>query len=108
MTDDNRYERIITSIAGVAAMKVSGVASLSSVSGMAGKKSQKRQPKSVLVTIVGKDIVSIDIYVNAFSGVSVPDLAYDIQQCVCSEVESATKFKVKAVNINVAGIIFNQ
>ena len=107
MIDDKRYEDIIASIAGVAAFKVSGVASLSSVAGMAGK-SKKRHPKSVLVTIGAKDTVTIDIFVNAFSGVSVPDLAYDIQQIVCGEVESATKFKVKAVNVNVAGIVFNQ
>ena len=107
MIDDKRYEDIIASIAGVAAFKVSGVASLSGVAGMRGK-SQKRQPKSVLVTIGEKDLVTIDVFVNAFSGVSVPDLAYDIQQSICTEVESATKFKVKAVNVNVAGIVFNQ
>ena len=107
MIDDSRYVDIIASIAGVAALKVNGVASLSSVAGMRGK-SQRRQPKSITVTIGEGDFVSIEVYVNAFSGVSVPDLAYDIQQTVFTEVESATKFKVKAVNVNVAGIVFNQ
>ena len=107
MIDDKRYEDIIASIAGVAAFKVSGVASLSSVAGMRGK-SQKRDPKSVLVTLNEDQTASIDVYVNAFSGVSIPDLAYDIQESIVKEVESATKFKVKAVNVNVAGIVFNQ
>ena len=107
MIDDTRYEDIIASIAGVAAFKVNGVASLSSVAGMRGK-TQRRQPKSVSVTISDGDLVTIDVYVNAFSGISVPDLAYDIQQTICTEVENATKFKVKAVNVNVAGVVFNQ
>ena len=107
MIDDTRYEDIIASIAGVAAFKVEGVASLSGVAGNRGKK-QKREKKSVQVFILGEDSVRIDVYVNAFSGVSVPDLAYDIQESVCKEVESATKFKVKSVNVNVAGIVFNQ
>ncbi len=107
MIDDTRYEDIIASIAGVAAFKVEGVASLSGVAGMRGKK-QKREKKSVQVFILGENSVRIDVYVNAFSGVSVPDLAYDIQESVCREVESATKFKVKSVNVNVAGIVFNQ
>jgi len=107
MIDDKRYEDIIASIAGVAAFKVEGVASLSSVAGMQGKK-QKRQPKSVQVFLFENYTVRIDVYVNAFSGVSVPDLAYDIQESVAKEVENATRFKVKAVNVNVAGIVFNQ
>lgn len=107
MIDDRRYEDIIASIAGVAAFKVNGVASLSSVAGMHGKV-RRRQPKSVLVTMGENHTVQIDVYVNAFSGVSVPDLAYDIQESICKEVESATKFKVKSVNVNVAGIVFNQ
>ena len=107
MIDDTRYEDIIASIAAVAAFKVAGVASLSSVAGMRGK-SQRRHPKSVVVAISEGDQVTIDVFVNAFSGVSIPDLAYDLQQTVCTEVEKATKFKVKAVNVNVAGIVFNQ
>lgn len=107
MIDDKRYEDIIASIAAVAAFKVEGVASLSGVAGMKGKV-QKKQPKSVVVTISDDDSVVIDVYVNAFSGVSVPDLAYDLQETIISEVEKATKYKVKAVNVNVAGVVFNQ
>ena len=105
--DDTRYEDIIASIAGVAAFKVEGVASLSGVAGMRGK-IQRREKKSVQVFSLSEDSVRIDVYVNAFSGVSVPDLAYDIQESVCKEVEKATKFKVKSINVNVAGIVFNQ
>lgn len=105
MIDDSRYEDIIASIAGVAAFKVEGVASLSSVAGMQGK-SQKRTPKSVQVFLVGENLVTIDVYINAFYGVNVPDLAYDIQQSVCREVENATSYKIKAVNVNVAGVVF--
>ncbi len=107
MIDDNRYEDIIASIAAVAAFKVNGVASLSGVAGMEGK-AQKKQPKSVIVTMLPGDKVVIDVYVNAFSGVTVPDLAYDLQERIAAEVEKSTKYKVKAVNVNVAGVVFNQ
>ena len=107
MIENTKYEEIIASIAGVAAFKVNGVASLSSVAGMRGK-TRRRQPKSIIVTLSDNNVAVIDVYVNAFSGVSVPDLAYDIQQTVTKEVESATKYTVKAVNVNVAGIVFNQ
>ncbi|HAE88604.1 MAG TPA: hypothetical protein DCG79_01885 [Clostridiales bacterium] len=107
MIDDNRYEDIIASIAAVAAFKVNGVASLSGVAGMEGK-AQKKQPKSVIVTMLPGDRVVIDVYVNAFSGVTVPDLAYDLQERIAAEVEKSTKYKVKAVNVNVAGVVFNQ
>lgn len=104
MIDDSRYEDIIMSVAGVAAYKISGVASLSAV---AGRKSRRRAPKSVQVS-VRNNIAYIDIYLNAFSGVSVPDLAYDVQLAVKTEVERVTKYRVKAVNINVMGIVVNQ
>ena len=106
MIDDQRYEEIIASIAAVAAFKVEGVASLSGIAGMKGK-TQRKQPKSVIVTM-DEDRVTIDIYLNAFSGVTVPDLAFDLQEAITSEVEKATKYKVKAVNVNVAGVVFNQ
>ena len=107
MIEDTKYEDIIASIAGVAAFKVQGVASLSSAAGMRGK-SQRRAPKSITVALSEGNNAVIDIYINAFSGVSVPDLAYDIQQTVTEEVESATKFSVMSVNVHVAGIVFNQ
>jgi len=105
MIEGSRYEDIIASIAGVAAYKINGVASLSSVP---GRKSRRRAPKSVQVSFSKDDRVSIDIYVNAFSGVSVPDLSYDIQQIVKKEVENATNFKISSVNIFITGIVFNQ
>lgn len=105
MIDSSRYEDIIASITGAAAYRVSGVASLSSVP---GRQSRRRAPRSVQVVFKSEERVAIDIYVNAFSGVSVPDLAFDIQQIVKTEVENATKFKVASVNIFVTGIVFNQ
>ena len=105
MIDEKRYEEIIASIVAVAAFKVSGVASLSGVPGRGDGKSDRSE--NVIVTIE-QDAVKIDVCVNAFSGMSVPDLAYDLQKAVAFEVEKATKFKVKAVNVYVDGIVFNQ
>ena len=105
MIDTSRYADIIASISGAAAYKISGVASLSAVP---GRLSRRRAPKSVQVAFPAEDRATVDIYINAFSGASVPDLAFDIQQIVKSEVEKATAFKVSSVNIYVTGIVFNQ
>ena len=107
MIESSRYEEIIASIAGVAAYKVEGVASLSAQPG-ARHKSKKRAPKSVLVRLTPDGRAEIDIFVNAYSGASVPDLSYDIQKIVTEEVENATRFKIKSVNINVTGIVFHE
>lgn len=106
MIDEKRYEEIIASIVGVATFKVSGVASLSGAPETEDGGKTKRSDS--VVVMIDQDSVKIDVCVNAFSGVSVPDLAYELQKVVAFEVEKATKFKVKAVNVYVNGIVFNQ
>jgi len=104
MEADNRYENIIASIASVAAYQVQGVASLSSESGHG--KSFKGGSKGVMVTTLGKESVTIDITINAYYGYKVPDLAFDLQNKIREEVEKATIYKVKSVNVSVVGVVF--
>ena len=53
-----------------------------------------------------EDIVSIDITVDAIYGYSVPDVAFDIQQCVRHNIESMTKYKVDKVDVHFSSVTF--
>lgn len=53
-----------------------------------------------------EDVVVIDITVDVLYGYSVPDVAFDIQQCVRHNVESMSKYKVDKVNVHVSSVTF--
>lgn len=103
----DRYADIIASIAAVAIFKIDGVASLGSQSGklISGTKYSSKSRKSIQVYIVG-DKVTIDLFLNVYYGHKLPDLAFNIQEKVKTEVAKATHFKVDKVNINVLGVVF--
>ena len=48
--------------------------------------------------------ISLDVYVIVAYRVKIPQLAWDIQSHVKSEIESVTGLKVKEVNIHVQGV----
>lgn len=103
----DRYADIISSLAATAIYNIEGVASLSSQSGklISGSKYSSRSRKSIQVYIVD-EVVTIDIFLNVYYGYKLPDLAYNIQETVKSEVAKGTHFKVDKVNINVLGVVF--
>ena len=53
----------------------------------------------------GKDGLIIDIYITVLYGVKIPQLAWDIQNSVKEAVEKITVINVKAVNINIEGVV---
>ena len=50
--------------------------------------------------------IIIDIYIIVEYGVKIPEVAWDIQENVKTEVEAMTEAVVKAVNIHVQGVHF--
>jgi uncharacterized alkaline shock family protein YloU len=54
----------------------------------------------------GEDGISIDIYIVVEYGVKIPEVAWDVQESVKTEVEAMTDTAVKAVNIHVQGVHF--
>lgn len=104
---DEKYIKIIESIASVAAFQVEGVASLSNEAGEASNVVGyiKKGKNSVSAYFVGGKIV-VDINLNAYDNCRVPALAYRVQQKVKEEIEKSTTYKVKQININVVGIVF--
>lgn len=52
--------------------------------------------------------VSVDVYVLVKYGLRIPDVAWDVQESIKNNLEEYTGYAVKAVNINVQGIYFEE
>lgn len=106
---DDKYLKIIESIASVAVYQVEGVASLTQQSGEAfslGDYSKKAM-RSVNAYSVNNKVI-IDVSMNIYSGYVIPELACAVQQKIIDEVHKTITCDIKAVNVNIVGIIFKQ
>lgn len=98
-------DEVVAIIAGMAASEVSGVANMSGgfvggISEILGKKT-----KGVKVQ-VGEKETTIDISLIVEYGARIPDIAWEVQNKVKTQVESMTGLKVVAVNVIVQGVNF--
>ena len=96
---------VIATIAAIAAKSIDGVSGMVSslTGGFAELLGKKNPSKGVKVTINGKD-VKIDMFVILEYGVKIPDVAWEIQGKVKSEVEAMTGLNVTSVNVSVEGV----
>lgn len=94
---------VIATVAGIAASEISGVAGMSGsvVGGIAeilgGKKNKGKGVKVEL----SETSCNIDIFIIVDYGVSIPDIAWEVQENVKNSVESMTGMTVSKVNIHV-------
>lgn len=100
---------VVAIIAGLAATEVQGVAGMSGgiVGGIAELLGYKNLSKGVRVE-VGEEQAAIDLFVVVEYGVSIPEVAWKIQESVKRAVESMTGLQVVAVNVHVQGVHFMQ
>lgn len=96
-------DEVVAIIAGMAASEVSGVYNMSGgfvdgISEMLGKKT-----KGVKVQVGEKETV-IDISLIVEYGARIPDIAWEVQNKVKTQVESMTGLNVVAVNVYVQGV----
>lgn len=93
-----------------ATMKTNGVWGLSAGFGENLSKSiLGKEPAYTGIRInQGDDGVAIDVYVIVKYGVKIPGVAWDIQENVKQEVEEILEMDVKAVNIHVQGVRFEE
>ena len=96
--NDSMYVEVISSLAYNAAANVTGVTVLGSA------KSSHKDGK--FRVYMNGDEVTIDVFIDILHGFSVPEVAYSVQEAIKSEVEGATKYKVKNVNVQVSNVIF--
>jgi len=101
--DDNGIiisEEVIASIASIAAQEVKGVAAMTAngIGEVLGRKT-----KGVKVQSGDKDVI-IDITLTIEYGARIPDIAWEVQNRVKTQVETQTGLNVAAVNVHVQGI----
>ncbi len=52
--------------------------------------------------------ITVDVYVMAKYGKRIPDLAWDVQECVRQHLEEYTGYAVRSVNVNIQGVYFSE
>lgn len=101
----NIADEVVAVIASMAASEVSGVASM--VSGVAGNFAEligmKNTSKGVKIAKEG-DTVSLDLAIVVEYGAKIPDVSWNVQSKVKSDVEAMTGLSVSAVNVSVDSI----
>ena len=101
----NIADEVISVIASLAASEVEGIAGMSGSfsGGFAELLGKKNLSKGVKLTVTEKEVV-LDLSVIAEYGTKIPDVAWQLQEKVKSEVEAMTGLTVTAVNVSVDGI----
>ncbi|MBS7298453.1 MAG: Asp23/Gls24 family envelope stress response protein [Eubacteriales bacterium] len=100
---------VIATVAGIATTEINGVAGMSGsvVGGIAEILGKKNKGKGVKVEL-GEDFCNIDVYIIVDYGVSIPDIAWEVQENVKNSVESMTGMNVSKINIHVEGVNFDK
>lgn len=96
---------VVSIVASLAASSVKGVSGMvSSMSGgIAELLGKKNMSKGVKVSVSDKD-VTLNLSIIVEYGAKIPDVAWEIQEKVKSEVEAMTGLNVVAVNVSVEGV----
>ena len=102
----NHYEKILISIASEVVDKTEGVFSIANVD--ASKLTKRALKNNGVEVFFSGDDVTFEISIIVDNDRKVPDVAFFIQEKIKKEVEVATTFKVKSVNIRVSGVSFRE
>ncbi len=102
-------DEVVSIIAGLAATEVEGVAGMSGgiAGGITEMLGRKNLSKGVKVE-VGEEEAAVDLYLIAEYGISIPDVAWAVQERVKTGIESMTGLKVVEVNIHIQGVKFEE
>ena len=101
-------DEVVEIIAGLAASEVEGVVGMSGglvgdLAHMLGR--NKNLSKGVKVE-VGEHEVAVDLFIVMEYGVSIPEVAFCVQESVKEAIESMTGLKVIEANVHVQGVNF--
>lgn len=104
VSSPRHYESILISIATVALSQVAGVVPIDAKKRNIFGRVKKRNG-GVQVYIDGNR-VTFDVSVCVRSEYRVPDVVFSIQEGIKKEVEAATIFKIRAINVKVVSVVF--
>ena len=87
-------------VKGIVALAVSEVAGVALNTG-------KKEKSNLIKINFNEDVMNIELTIDIIYGYNVPDVAYNVQQCVKHNVESMSKYKVDSVDVFVNGVVFD-
>ena len=98
---------ILLSIISLATKEISGVSSLQDSFSMKLKKMfSKSDSTGVKLKIAQNGQLIIDVYIRIYSGNSVPDIAYRVQENIKNNIVSMVEMRVNKINIHIVGVDF--
>lgn len=99
---------VIEVIAGIAATEVDGVYAMRGnfATGVVERFGKKAHNKGIKVELLD-DGVSIDVYVILNFGVSIPQVAQQLQTNIIQTLTNMTALELKEVNVHVVGVQMN-
>ncbi|TQQ84658.1 Asp23/Gls24 family envelope stress response protein [Peptacetobacter hominis] len=92
---------VVATIAGLAALEVEGVESSQSLT-------DKILKNNGVKILIEDELVTLDIMLVVKFGVSIPDIAFKVQENVKNAVENMTGLEVSQVNVHVQGVSFKK
>ncbi len=92
---------VVATIASLAALEIKGVECNTTFT-------DKILKNSNVKVQIEEDDVNLDVVVTVEYGMSIPDIAFNIQENVKNTVETMTGLKVSQVNIHIQGIGFKK
>lgn len=100
---------VIEVIAGLAASEIEGISTLrgSFATDVAERFGKKNHGKGVKVEL-GDGGVAIDVSVIAYYGISVPEVAIQVQKNIQQALETMTAITLESINVHVVGIHFEK
>jgi len=100
-------DEVVAIIAGLAATEVEGVAGMSGglAGGIAELLGKKNLSKGVKVEVGDKE-AAVDLYLVVNYGVSIPEVALNVQRNVARAITSMTGLDVVEVNVHIQGVHF--
>ncbi len=99
---------VIATITGTAVKEIDGVADLAPfTTNIKGWLIKKQTARSIIINLTD-DVAVIDVHVKLKSGARIPDVAGKIQFSVKEAVQNMTGIAVARVNVNIAGIQFDE
>lgn len=66
--------------------------------------SSKRNKNATSVSVLPNEKVCVDLFVNIEQGYTVPSTVAVLQEKVKTQIESATKYKVQSINVQVMNV----
>ncbi len=84
------------------------VLAVSEIQGVAIKSNGKKDKLDYIKIEFNGNVVSVDVTIDVMFGNNIPDLAFDVQECVKHNVEAMSKYKVSSVNVHIDSVYFQE